>query len=134
MTHLIDTSALLAFIFGEPGAEQVQALIEDERNHLSVSVLTKVEFWSRLKSLGREEEWEREWALHISLFEAILDVSQAVADRSIALRRACPDRLPTADALIAATAVAHNLILVHRDTHFGSIPERWLRQVDLAVA
>ncbi|CAN5408663.1 hypothetical protein BH23VER1_BH23VER1_01880 [soil metagenome] len=58
MTHLLDTTALLAFILDETGADEVQELIESGQNRLAVSVLTKVEFWARLKSLDRWESFE----------------------------------------------------------------------------
>lgn len=131
MTHLLDTTALLAFILGETGSEKVRALIEDDRCRLAVSVLTKVEFRSRLKSIGRETVFEEEWALHLPLFDAVLDVDERAADLSITLRRACSDRLPMVDALIAATATAHRLTLVHRDAHFRAIPAELVPQVDL---
>lgn len=132
MTHLLDTSALLAFILNERGAGQVKALFEDESNGVAVSVLTKVEFWSRLKSIGREAAFGQEWALHLPLFDDVLEVDETVADASIALQRACAQRLPTADALIAATAAAHNLVLVHRDDHFRAVPEALLRQAEIS--
>jgi predicted nucleic acid-binding protein len=131
VTHLLDTSALLAFILNETGADRLRPIFEDERHGIAISVLTKVEFWSRLRSIGREAELEREWALHLPLFDAVLGVDEAVADASLSLRRATPRRLPTIDALIAATAATHKLILVHRDVHFRAIPVDLLRRVDL---
>lgn len=86
MTHLLDSSALLAFILGETGAVQVRGLIEDENNRIAVSILAKIELWSVLKSIWRESEFEQEWALHLALFEAVLDVDRAVADFSLSLR------------------------------------------------
>ncbi len=40
-------------------------------------------------------------------------------------------RLPTIDALIAATAVQNKAVLVHRDPHFEAIPIEQLQQLKL---
>lgn len=134
MTHLLDTSAFLAFFFDEEGAEHVRSLFDDGRNHIGISVLTKVEFWARLKSLGRDGDFGHEWGLVLPLFDAVLGVDDSVAERSIALRCAATRRLPTIDVLIAATAAVHGLVLVHRDPHFRSIPADHLPQIDLGGA
>lgn len=132
MTHLLDTSALLVFLLGESGADRVQALFDDERNGIAVSVLTKSELWARLKSLGSESKFGTIWAENRKMFEAVLPVTEDVAEASNTLRGRCRDRIPTVDALIAATAIVHGLTLVHRDTHMQVIPARLLRQMDLS--
>lgn len=133
MTHLLDATALLALMLDEFGADDVQALVDDERTCLAVSVLTKAEVWARLKALGREAVFEEEWMLILSLFDAVLPVDLAVVDQSVALRRGTPERLPTTDSIIAATAAVHGLVLVHRDAHFRSIPAGLLPSIDLPV-
>ncbi len=52
MTHLLDTSALLAHYFAEPGAERVQELLENETVAVGTSVLVLFEFEPRLSQLG----------------------------------------------------------------------------------
>ena len=133
MTHLLDTTALMALMLDETGAEDVQALVNDERTRLAVSVLTKAEVWARLKSLGREVVFEEEWKIILPLFDAVLPVDQAVVDQSIVLRRLTPERLPATDSMIAATAAVHRLVLVHRDEHFRFIPAEVLPSIDLSV-
>ena len=49
MTHLLDTSALLAHYLAEPGAERVQSLLEDDAVVLGVSILALYEFELRLQ-------------------------------------------------------------------------------------
>lgn len=132
MTHLLDTTALLALMLDEAGADDVQALVDDERTRLAVSVLTKAEVWARLKSLGREAAFEEEWKFILPLFDAVLPVDQAVVDQSIALRRGTPERLPATDSMIAATAAVHGVALVHRDEHFRFIPAELLPSIDLS--
>ncbi|RME96040.1 MAG: PIN domain-containing protein [Verrucomicrobia bacterium] len=134
MTHLLDSSALLALVLDEPGAAMVAGLCQRPDCSLAVSVLSKAELWSRLKSLGCEEAFEREWSLFEPMIEAVLPVDEAVVDESLLLRRSCPSRLPMVDSLIAGTARVHNLVLVHRDRHFRGIPGELLTQWDLAAA
>ena len=130
MTHLLDTSAVLAYYFEEDGADQVQTLLADTKNPPSICCVTELEFWARLKSLGAEGQFGSDWPELSNLLRTYsLDV-QIVA-RAVEIRRACSDRLPTVDSLIAATASFHNMALVHRDPHFESIPRKLLRQVSL---
>lgn len=55
-----------------------------------------------------------------------LDLSSAIAERGGALKREA--KVPTPDALIAATALEHALPLMTRNTrHFGGVPDLDLR-------
>jgi predicted nucleic acid-binding protein len=131
LTHLFDTSALLAFYFDEAGAEDVSALLAAGREQNAVCCITSIEFWSRLKHLGSADRYPQEWAE----FDAILSplpVNADVVNRAMDIRQACDQRLPMADLLIAATAAHADLTLVHRDPHFLVIPKDYLRQRFLA--
>lgn len=128
MTHLLDTSAVLALYFGEPGADRVRDLLADPQHSVTLSVLTAAEFSSRLRAEGAEEAFESDWDRLSDLVSAVLPVSLTVVRRSIALRQAATARLPLVDALIAATAAESGAVLVHRDPHFASIPKTLLSQ------
>ena len=52
MTHLLDTSALLAHYLAEPGATRVQALFEDPKVEAGTSIVALFEFDLRLHQLG----------------------------------------------------------------------------------
>jgi predicted nucleic acid-binding protein len=83
-----------------------------------------------LKSLGAEDHFGSDWQELSNLLKTYsLDVQ--IVGRAVEIRRACCDRLPTVDSLIAATASFHNMVLVHRDPHIESIPRKLLRQVSL---
>ena len=128
MTHLLDSSAVIAYYFDEPGADQVALLLEDNRNPPAVSCITQIEFWSRLRSLGDESSFESNWN-DIADIVSIEPLTNISATRAREIRQACQERLPTVDALIAATASVQNATLVHRDPHFQSIPPRFLKQL-----
>ena len=55
MTHLLDTSGLLAHYPAEPGASQGQALFEDDAVVTGVSILSLFEFDLRLHQLGADQ-------------------------------------------------------------------------------
>lgn len=129
MTHLLDSSAFLAFFFGEPGEGRVRELLSDGTAELGVSVLTSLEVWARLKAEGRPESFEREWSEHLPLSDAVVAVDADVCRRAVEIRAATRERLPTIDAVIAASASVHDAVLVHRDPHFRAIPARFLKQI-----
>jgi predicted nucleic acid-binding protein len=131
VSYLLDTSALLAFYFGEPGAERVRDVLSGEHGPVSLSVLTAAEFWGRLRAEGAEGAFEGAWGQLTELVSELRPVTLAIVMRAIELRRASTARLPYVDALIAATATHHDAVLVHRDPHFGSIPDGLLRQEPL---
>lgn len=128
MTHLLDSSAFFAFFFDEPGRQRVEELLREPAVEAGLSVLTSVELWARLKAEGRAEAFEQEWEDHLPLFERIIAVDFPLCLKAIEIRRAATARLPTIDSLIAAAAVEHNAVLVHRDPHFKSIPGHLLKQ------
>ena len=125
---LLDSSAWLAHLFGESGAEQVNLLFDEPNNEVSISALSIPEVYGRLKTLGIGSRWPEVWDTYAALFAQILPADETVAYRAVALREAASARLPTVDALIAATAAVQNLTLVHRDPHFAALPSHALRQ------
>jgi predicted nucleic acid-binding protein len=131
MTHLLDSSAWLAHLFGESGLEQVNQLFDDPHTEVSISALSIPEVYARLKSLGRQENWPEVWEIYSALFSKVIPADEAIAHQAIVLRAAAPERLPTLHGLIAATAVIQQLTLVHRDPHLAAIPAHLLRQWQL---
>ncbi len=121
---------MLAYYFEVDGADRVQALMADTKNPPSICCVTELEFGARLKSLGAEAQFQIDWPELSNLLRTYSLDAQIVA-RAVEIRYACSDRLPTVDSLIAATASFHNMVLVHRDPHFESIPRKLLRQVSL---
>jgi predicted nucleic acid-binding protein len=129
---LLDSSAWLAHLFGEPGAEQVTLLFDNADDEVSISALSITEVYGRLKALGAEEHWQEVWNLYSLLFSNILAADEGIAHLAVSLRAAPSKRLPTIDGLIAATAARHEMTLVHRDPHFSAIPSGLLQQIQLA--
>lgn len=131
MTHLLDSSAWLIHLFGEPGVEEVNQLFDEPQVSVHISALSIPEVYARLISLGRETEWPRVWQVYSALFDKVIPADEAVAQAAIRYRAAAATRLPTIDGLIAATAGVHRLTLVHRDPHMAAIPSDLLGQIQL---
>ena len=125
---LLDSSAWLSHLFGEPGAEQVNLLFDEANNEVSISALSIPEVYGRLIALGIATHWPEVWNTYAALFAKILPANESVAHHAVILRDAASRRLPTIDTLIAATAAVNDLTLVHRDSHFAAIPLIALRQ------
>ncbi len=128
---LLDSSAWLAHLFAEPGAEQVNELFDDENNAVYISVLSIPEVYGRLKALNRQAKWGEVFGAYAGIFTGILPVDEAVAHQAILIREQTVERLPTIDGLIAGSGVVHHLTLVHRDPHFSAISKALLPQMAL---
>ena len=123
MTHLLDTTALLAHFLDENGAEEVDQLLARGPDHVALAAPSWVEFHTRLRELVPDAEF-RDSAFHqyTAVLTTLLPLDLAATTAAIQLREATPGRLPLADALIAGTAFAAGLVLVHRDPHFDPVP------------
>lgn len=129
MTHLLDTSALLAHYLAEPGAERVQALFEDETVVTGTSILALFEFELRLHQLRADAATRaRELSRYRVLLNKIVDVTEPVRSEAIRLRTSATAHVAAMDVLIGATASLQSATLAHRDPHFAAIPATLLKQ------
>jgi predicted nucleic acid-binding protein len=129
MTHLLDTSALLAHYLAEPGATRLQALFEDTAVVAGTSILVLFEFDLRLHQLGidaatRDAELNR----YRALLSEVVNVDEVIPTEGVRLRISAAARASAMDTLIAATALVRGATLVHRDPHFTAIPTSMLKQ------
>ena len=131
MTYLLDSSAWLAHLFGEPGVDEVGLLFNDSNTQVCISALSIPEVFARLKAIGREMHWAEVWAIYSGLFSRVIAADEAIAHQAVQLRVATHERLPTIDGLIAATALMHRMTLVHRDPHLAAIVDPELRLMQL---
>ena len=131
MKYLLDSSAWLAHLFGEPGVDEVNQLFDEPHTEVCIAVLSIPEIYGRMKALGRHEDWPMIWDLYLPLFTQVIPTSEAIAHQAIILRTVTPEHLPTIDGLIAATAAIQSMTLVHRDPHIAAIPFQFLQQMRL---
>ncbi len=132
MTHVLDTSALLAHYLAEAGAERVQALFEDDAVVAGASFLSLYEFELRLQQLGVDEAARAaELNRYRALLNEVVDVDESVRSEAVRLRTSATAHVAAMDVLIAATASLKNATLVHRDPHFAAVPGNLLKQESL---
>jgi tRNA(fMet)-specific endonuclease VapC len=133
-SSLLDTNILTAFLKGHP---QVVAQMEqhlDEVGRPSISIITYYELLRGLKELGSPRRLADFEDLIRNLHVRLLTrrVIGTAADLYVGLRQS-GEPLEDADILIAATALAHSLVLVmDNEQHFLRVPElkveNWLRK------
>ena len=132
VTHVLDTSAILAHYFDEPGAEMVERLWHDPRNRIGLCVLSIPELKGRLTvEVDDPEELDRAFRQYVDELTTTLIVDRRTADSAVLLRESAGTRLPLVDAVIAACAHVHSAALVHRDPHLASIPRELVAQMVL---
>ena len=132
MIYLLDTSAVLIHCRQEPGCERVLSLFDDPTNEVLLCSISLAEFGRVLRSTGlNSAEVDATIEAYLPLFSEIVPVDALIARASLRLIAAVPDRIPTADSLIAASAQHRGACLVHRDGHFREIPATLLPTIDL---
>jgi predicted nucleic acid-binding protein len=129
ITHVLDTSAILAHYLCEPGADDVNALLAQGPEAAGISLIALVELRGRLAEVAANpHEAERAFELYTGTLTTVLTFSRETADAAMDLRAATRPRLPLVDALIAASAKQHGAVLVHRDPHMATIPTSLVSQ------
>jgi len=114
--HLIDNNTISHFCSAKlPDKARVfiSTIIDSQP---AISVITKIEALSWKASDPAFETI----ASRFIASSAVFDLTPAVVDKTIELRRAMRIKIP--DAIIAATAIVHNLTLITSDSDFNAIP------------
>ena len=103
--YLIDTNILIAFIgkiLPEKGRTTISIILSEEFN---------ISFINKIEVLGHSSA-DKTLATFINLAN-VFEINDAIIDQTIAIRRNYKIKLP--DAIIAATAITEDLILVTRN-------------------
>lgn len=124
--YLLDTSALLAHCFSEPGAEEVDRILAAKLGY--VAAVTWFEL--RVKFQGSADA-AAVLQLYAEALAGTVDITAEIAENAFRLRQASLSRIPTADSLIAGAALSRGYQLVHRDDHLAAIPASTLSQLRL---
>jgi predicted nucleic acid-binding protein len=135
VTHVFDTSAILAHYFGEPGAEVVASIWRSGAPLPAISVVTIPELRGKLSAaVSDQEDALRAADAYLQDLTVCLPVDRATAEMAWQVRAASSERIPLVDALIAATARSAGAVLVHRDPHMARIPRALVDQIVLPDA
>ena len=122
--YVLDTSALLALRDDEPGAERVHRIIDAARKRRAtayVSFMTRMELLYRIAASENEEAA----STALRLLDA-LPLHWVTCEPPILVEAARIKQkggLSVADAWIAATAVARQAVLVHKDPEFKAFAD-----------
>ena len=122
--YLLDTSAIFALTDNEDGADVVEEFLDRAKKgqtSLHISAMTAMEVYY----VSSEESGEKE-ANRLLLLVRALPVTELPLEDALVLPAArfkARYKISVADAWIAATALVHNLTLVHKDPEFDRLKE-----------
>lgn len=115
--YLLDTSAALALIENEPGAERVEALLREGHVLLPWTVLLEVLYITR-REVGQALADQR-YAMLKRAATVIWEMDEGTLLTAARLKADNPVSL--ADALVAAYAIRQGATLVHKDPEYGPL-------------
>ena len=115
--RLVDTSAWVEFLTGSSLGKAL-ALEFPERTQWLVPTMVQLELAKWLKREAGEDKADQLIAFTETCVVADLDTAVALSAAELCARH----RLATADAIVYATALAHDADLLTCDGHFKSLP------------
>lgn len=116
---ILDTNAVIYLQKG-----QLAEPLTEER--YGISIITEIELLSFPGLLEKDEKLLKSFFREI----AVLPLDEDVKRHTVALRKKCRMKIP--DAIICATAIAHNAVLLTNDRQLLNITE--LRSIPLRLA
>ena len=119
MSFVLDTSAILAYIEDEPGADTVQSIFDGEEDvFLPWPVLMEVYYMS-MRERGQHEAETRFALLKHSPVNILWEVEETLLLRAATIK--AKNKLSFADSVIASYTIQNNSILVHKDPEYESL-------------
>lgn len=110
MNYLLDTNAIINYLNASLPLASMNFLTAVVDNEPMISIVTKIETLGfNFKSLDEQNTMET-----FINGTATLDLSTDIVNKTIAIRKSKKIKLP--DAIIAATALVYDLILISRNT------------------
>ena len=118
---VLDTSALICLMKGEPGAAEVEEILRSRENSRSVyiSFMSTMEIAYVLEMEQGEAAARRAVGLIKQLSVHVVESDEELGQAAARIKAGY--RLSVADAWIAATAERLNATLVHKDPEFESL-------------
>lgn len=116
--YLIDTNILIYYLAGDIPQKELNKIENILNKSFNISVITKIEFLGWDKHSTTEFELAHEFID----FANVITITEEIADLAIKIRRSLKIKLP--DAVIAATCLNDNLVLITRnDKDFKDIQD-----------
>lgn len=119
----LDSSAVLALLYAEPGTDTVQRLLEQAECQtimLFLSALSLTEIVSSIATTHGEEIAQGDLRIVLEMPVQIESPTREQCVEAGWLRSR--HKLSTADSIIAAQAIAANAELAHKDPEFDAVP------------
>ena len=128
--YVLDASAMLAYIYDEPGADRIEEILTDEETEVYMNAATLGEvFYDIMQEEGKEA------ALRALARMRNIGIKIVPLDEDLALSTANLkgfSGIPYVDGMAAATALQYNAILVAVDPDFKRLEDRvkieWIEQ------
>jgi len=114
---VLDTSALLAFMTGEEGADQVERILLGKENRLFIPWAVLFEIYYVTKRTRGDKDADKRFVLIKELPVSVLWNMEEL-DVLTSARIKAQFRVSFADSIIAATALRQDAILVHKDPEY----------------
>lgn len=120
--YVVDTSSVLAAVFGEPGADMIDTLMAEADARLLISSVNMVEVVSKLVDRGMPPETIQQVLLPLGLEEIAFDSSQTAF--AAGLRTATRSHgLSLGDRCCLALAKARGLAVLTADRQWSEVAE-----------
>lgn len=114
---VLDTSALLAFMTGEEGADTVEKILSSKENSLFIPWAVLFEVYYVTKRTRGDKDADKRFVLIKELPVSVL-WNMEEPDVLTSARIKAQFRVSFADSIIAATAFRQDAILVHKDPEY----------------
>jgi predicted nucleic acid-binding protein len=119
MSFVLDSSAILAYIEDELGADVLQTIFDGkEEVFLPWPVLMEVYYMS-MREKGKQEAETRFALLKHSSLQILWEVDEPLLLSAATIK--ANHKMSFADAMIASYAIQNNAILVHKDPEYESL-------------
>ena len=116
--YLLDTSALFTFFEGEAGFERVRQVLRQAPTLICAVSLMEVHYLTIREHDQAKADW-RHALLKRSGAEILWELDEPLVLQAAGLKAGYP--LSLADALIAASALRHGAILMHKDPEYDAL-------------
>jgi len=113
--YLIDNNVISGYFSCLFSAQSMEFIAEIIDNTPNISVITEIEALSWINPDKTKEQIVKEFVRDSN----VLVLNPSIVNQCVKIRRS--RKIKTPDAIIAATAIAHNLILISVDDDFNKI-------------
>lgn len=119
MDFLLDTNVISELVRPKPSSHVSSFLKGIRQPMISAITIAEIEYGIALRHDGKAKKALEQWLLELKLAARVLPVSESIASEAGRIKARLEEKgrvITLADALIAATAMRHNLTVATRNT------------------